>query len=143
MRIFWSASTRYFYDSRVNTTIPDDVVEIDNSLREQLIQGELEGKVIGSDPSGRPVLQNPPPLNAEAIAAVEREWRDTELQRISWLRDRHRDQQDAGLPLTLDTAQFSELLVYMQALRDWPQTPAFPQAEFRPVAPPWIAEQTQ
>ena len=143
MKVFWSPSSKYFYDPRVNTMMPDDIVEIDSELRDQLIFGELQGQVIGADQSGRPVLKNPPPLNSEAIAALEREWRDTELMRVSWLRDRHRDQLDAGLPQTLDTAKFSELLMYMQALRDWPQSSDFPTSERRPMVPSWVVEQIQ
>ncbi|PLR61499.1 hypothetical protein QCBJ_23350 [Pseudomonas sp. QC2] len=60
-----------------------------------------------------------------------------------WLRERHRDQQEIGGSTTLSDDQFAELLVHMQALRDWPQSPAFPASEYRPVAPAWIAEQTQ
>ncbi|PNG40284.1 hypothetical protein A1395_02350 [Pseudomonas protegens] len=62
---------------------------------------------------------------------------------VTWLRDRHRDQLEIKVPTALSDNQYNELLVYMQSLRDWPQSPDFPQIEHRPVAPPWIAEQTQ
>lgn len=71
----------------------------------------------------------------------ERQWRDAELATQQWLRDRHRDEQDLGRPTTLSNEQFTELLVYFQALRDWPQSDSFPDVTFRPVAPAWIAEQ--
>lgn len=74
---------------------------------------------------------------------AEREWRDSELAEMVWLRDRHRDQLEIEVEPTLSGEQFRELLVYMQALRDWPQSPVFPQSAHRPVAPPWITEQTQ
>ncbi|RXU70115.1 hypothetical protein CW358_02535 [Pseudomonas protegens] len=74
---------------------------------------------------------------------VERAWRYGEIERAKWLRERHRDEQDLGVSTTLTAEQFSELLGYLKALRDWPQSPDFPQIEHRPVAPPWIAEQTQ
>lgn len=73
----------------------------------------------------------------------ERKWRDAELSAFMWLRERHRDQLDIGTTTTLTSEQFNELLVYIQALRDWPQSPHFPDTEQRPVAPPWIAEQPQ
>lgn len=73
----------------------------------------------------------------------ERPWRDAELRGLVWLRDRHRDQLEIEASTTLTGEQFKELLVYMQALRDWPQSPNFPQIEHRPVVPPWIAEQTE
>jgi hypothetical protein len=82
-------------------------------------------------------------LQADTASATERAWRDAELASLVWLRDRHRDQLDIGVETTLSVEQFTELLTYMQALRDWPQSPDFPQSAHRPVAPPWITEQTQ
>lgn len=74
---------------------------------------------------------------------AERVWRNSELQATEWLVTRHRDEQDLNRAPSLTAEQFSELLTYRQTLRDWPQTGEFPGAEFRPVAPSWIAEQTQ
>ena len=73
----------------------------------------------------------------------ERKWRDAELVSLMWLRERHRDQREIGGSTTLTAEQFGELLVYIQALRDWPQSPDFPDTQHRPVAPSWIAEHTQ
>lgn len=84
-----------------------------------------------------------PPVPHEQIEAAEREWRDAAVTAVLWLRERHRDEQDLQRSTTLTPAQFAELLNYLQALRDWPQSEAFPAIEHRPVAPPWIAEQTQ
>lgn len=74
---------------------------------------------------------------------VERAWRDNELAAVTWLRDRHRDQLEIAVATTLSADQFTELLMYMQQLRDWPQSDAFPDSTQRPVAPPWIADQSQ
>ncbi|WP_313364388.1 phage tail assembly chaperone [Pseudomonas sp.] len=86
-------------------------------------------------------------LNAAARdarqAEQERAWRNAEVEQVKWLRERHRDEQDLQKPTTLTNEQFAELLTYLQALRDWPQSADFPAIEHRPVAPPWIAEQTQ
>jgi hypothetical protein len=73
----------------------------------------------------------------------ERRWRDDELLSVIWLRDRHRDQLEIGGDTTLTNDRFAELLLYMQALRDWPQSPDFPQSQHRPIALDWIAEQVQ
>lgn len=70
--------------------------------------------------------------------AAERQWRDAELAARQWLRDRHRDEQDLGRPTTLSNEQFTELLVYLQALRDWPQSEVFPDSQQRPQPPGWI-----
>lgn len=73
----------------------------------------------------------------------ERAWRDVGLTKVTWLRDRHRDQLEIKVPSTLSSEQFKELLEYMQALREWPQSSGFPDSQYRPVAPPWITEVTQ
>ena len=65
----------------------------------------------------------------------EREWRDAELEKMVWLRDRHRDQLEIGKETTLSVEQYGVLLVYMQALRDWPQAEAFPDPSGRPRIP--------
>lgn len=74
-----------------------------------------------------------------AVAATERVWRDTEIARVTWLRDRHRDEVEAGSQSTsLSPPQFVQLQTYIQALRDWPANPAFPDASRRPAAPDWL-----
>ncbi|AVX92318.1 hypothetical protein PkP19E3_18365 [Pseudomonas koreensis] len=79
----------------------------------------------------------------EDLAALERIWRDGQLSESQWLTARHRDELDLSSATTLTTIQFSELLVYRKALRDWPQGDLFPLADHRPVPPPWLAEQAQ
>lgn len=76
-------------------------------------------------------------------AVIARTWRDTEILRVSWLRDRHRDEVEIGDATTITIAQYAELLAYIKALRDWPATPVFPSDESRPIAPDWVASQTQ
>lgn len=78
-----------------------------------------------------------------ALQESERQWRDSELAVRQWLRDRHRDEQDLDRETTLSADQFAELLAYLQDLRDWPQSDQFPVVEHRPVAPAWIADQSQ
>lgn len=73
-------------------------------------------------------------------AEAERVWRDAELSSVKWLRERHRDQLDIDIPTSLSDELFKDLLRYVQSLRDWPQAPEFPDSQYRPVAPSWIAE---
>jgi hypothetical protein len=73
----------------------------------------------------------------ERIAA-ERDWRDGELIARQWLRDRHRDELQLGVPTTISDEQFVELLEYMQALREWPSSQSFPTVAMRPTSPEWI-----
>ncbi|MFL1558564.1 hypothetical protein [Pseudomonas sp. O11] len=83
------------------------------------------------------------PVVAPDYPAIERRWRDGEIESIKWLRERHRDQKDMGTSTTLTEAQFTELLTYLQLLRDWPQAKKFPNQKYRPVAPAWIADQAE
>lgn len=79
----------------------------------------------------------------DELAATERLWRDGQLSDNQWLTARHREELDLGAATTLMAAQFSELLTYRKALRDWPQGAEFPLADHRPVAPPWLSSQEQ
>jgi hypothetical protein len=75
--------------------------------------------------------------------AVERAWRDAEIVRVAWIRDRHRDEVELAVPTTITAEQYTELLAYIRALRDWPAGAEFPAVDHRPPAPEWIAEQTE
>ena len=79
----------------------------------------------------------------DRAASDERAWRDAEVESVKWLRERHRDEMDLALDPTLNADQFKSVLTYLQALRDWPQSPGFPAPEQRPAAPDWITAQTQ
>jgi len=114
------------------------------------VQRSTAGQVIGTFANRQPgyaeewlSCDNPEvtQISPEQAASDERAWRDAALAKQIWLRDRHRDQIELGMSTTLTSAQFNELLTYMQALRDWPQSEAFPGAEQRPTPPPWIARQ--
>lgn len=71
---------------------------------------------------------------------AERQWRDGALTSVIWLRERHRDQLEIATTSVLTAEQFTELLVYMQALRDWPQSEHFPDSQHRPTAPAWLPQ---
>lgn len=140
MKIYWSSETGGFYDSRINKVLPDGAVEISVEYREQLIKGMQERRVVVANAEGYPILEDPQPPSAEELAAVERAWRDTELQRVNWLRDRHRDETELGMGTTLDPGLFADLLRYMQSLRDWPQSQKFPIKDHRPLSPTWLEQ---
>ncbi|MGE8327267.1 phage tail assembly chaperone [Pseudomonas urmiensis] len=102
---------------------------------------ETDGDWYLSD--SREIVKRPRTLTVEQLSAIERQWRDDEVSATEWLVTRHRDEQDMRLDTTLTVEQFTALLIYRQALRDWPQDSRFPYSEFRPVAPEWVAEQVQ
>ncbi|HCN44566.1 MAG TPA: hypothetical protein DIT18_01980 [Pseudomonas sp.] len=90
--------------------------------------------------AGEPFTEFVEPIpSVTDLQAVERDWRDSELERSRWLRERHRDEQELQVETTLSSEHFSELLAWFQALRDWPQSSAFPSSEQRPQRPAWLA----
>ena len=144
MRVFFSASVNGFYTDEINgSSYPVDAIEITEQEWRQILYEVSQGKIIEIDDSGKPFTIERPPETEEQLAARERAWRDAEVNSNEWLASRHRDQQDMQLSTTLTTDQFTELLAYRQTLRDWPQTEAFPDSAQRPIAPPWIADQSQ
>lgn len=141
--MFASKSTGGFYDASINPTMPDDVVEITAERHVELLAGQTEGKVIDFSPDSGPVLIDPPPPTFEAMAGIERHWRDGRLLATDGAVSRHRDEVEEGGATTLKREQYAELQAYRRALRAWPQASPFPSVSHRPVAPPWLAEQIQ
>lgn len=140
---FYSPSTGCTYLPAMHgESIPGDAVEISDEVFLRVIANPELGKVRAHDNNGQPYLINAPVFEVD-LEGVERMWRDAEIERVKWLRERHRDQLEIGTETTLKDEQFSELLLYVQSLRDWPQSSAFPDSEHRPIAAPWIAELTK
>lgn len=140
---FYSATTSGFYDSAINTSMPDDVVEISTENHTELLAGQSEGKVISWGDDGFPVLVNPPAPSPEVFAAIERAWRDGQLAATDGIVSRHRDELEEGLEPTLTAAQYTELQAYRRALRNWPEAGEFPLIEHRLPTPLWLAGQLQ
>ncbi|WP_047302123.1 phage tail assembly chaperone [Pseudomonas fluorescens] len=143
MGFLYSFEAASWYHPDYNAEIPADAVKVDQCLRDELLAGVGTDIVIVKGKSGMPELGPRPPASPEQLMSQERRLRDAELASVIWLRERHRDQLEIEAPATLTGEQFKELLVYMQALRDWPQSAGFPDVQHRPVAPPWIAEQIE
>lgn len=144
MARFYSALTGCTYLPSVHgKDMPADVIEITETVYLAVIASPALGKVRSHDGAGQPILIDPPPPTEAALAEQERRWRDAELAAAVALRDRHRDQLEIEVEPALAGDQFRELLLYMQALRDWPQSPDFPDIQNRPAAPEWISEQIE
>ncbi|MDT3418803.1 hypothetical protein QF008_000534 [Pseudomonas protegens] len=142
MKRFYSPSTQTTYLYGFHASIPEDAVEMSEALYQSVIGNPAIGKIRAHDEHGVPYLVDAP-LPVTDLSMRERAWRDNELSSVKWFRERHRDQLEIEAPTSIDGKQFKELLIYMQSLRDWPQSPHFPQTEHRPAAPFWIAEQTR
>ncbi|KAF0863956.1 phage tail assembly chaperone [Pseudomonas sp. LD120] len=142
MNRFYSKTTQTTYLQGLHTAIPADAVEIPEALYLSVIANPAPGMVRAHDDKGLPYLIDAPEVVLDPVTQ-ERQWRDAELASVMWLRERHRDQLEIGAATTLTGDQFNELLLYMQALRDWPQSANFPNIQHRPTAPEWIAEQVE
>lgn len=54
MTLFYSPSTRGFYDSDIHPAVPDDAVKISRDMHHKLLQAQVEGHVIEPGPGGKP-----------------------------------------------------------------------------------------
>ncbi|MCK8667928.1 phage tail assembly chaperone [Pseudomonas azerbaijanoccidens] len=102
-----------------------------------------QGAISEDDPLYVAFLEGIAAIYAVDPDAVERAWRDAEIVRVAWVRDRHRDEVELAIATTITAEQYAELLAYIRALRDWPAGAEFPAVDHRPLAPTWIAEQTE
>lgn len=138
--VFFSPSTCGAYRREIHgENMPADVVEVPESVWQSLLNElSTSPKMMSSRPNGQPVLIDPPPLDAEALAAVERAWRDGQLALTDPFVSRHRDELEEGSETSLTSDQYAELQSYRRQLRDWPQALGFPSIEQRPVAPSWL-----
>lgn len=144
--VLFSPSTCGAYVPGINTSdIPEDVIEVPRAYWLSLLQQlAMSPKKISVNPdNGYPILVDPPPLTSGQAAENEYAWRNAQLSATDRLVARDRDEMDDGSGTTLDQTQYTQLQTYRRALRDWPQDELFPAAEYRPVAPPWLAEQHQ
>ncbi|MGA5721454.1 phage tail assembly chaperone [Pseudomonas atacamensis] len=148
-KVFFSLSTGGFYLGADREFYaqeggwPEDARELTADEQEHYWKKSAPlNKILGVK-AGRLAWVDLPELSVEEQADRARQWRDTEIESVKWLRERHRDEVDSARPTTLTTAQSGELLDYVQALRDWPAAPGFPAIEGRPVRPDWIAQQAQ
>lgn len=137
--MYFSEQTAGFYDPKVNHSMPDDAAEITRETYLELLVARSAGLLVKLDEGGKPIIVGPPEYSPEELATDEREWRDTAIGQVQWLINRHRDEVELDLSTTLTATQFSELLAYVQSLRDWPASPLFPDNAGRPPIPDWIA----
>lgn len=142
MTVFFCAETGGFYpEEPYGDAVGKECVELSQeayqALRDEIDQGKEIKAVNGWPQAFERVI---PP---DQLIVFERNWRDSEIRSTEWLVARHREEQELELAPTLNAEQFPMLLSYRQALRDWPQASSFPSSESRPIAPLWLAEQSQ
>jgi hypothetical protein len=141
--MFFFAGTNGFYDPNVNgDSIPEGAVKITCEQHQALLHGQSQGQMVSSDINGFPFLIDPLPPTVEQLAASERAWRSTELTTTDRMVARHRDELEEGASTTLTAEQYFELQAYRRALREWPSSQHFPDAEHRPARPDWLDQPT-
>lgn len=65
---FYSAFANGFFDDEINTTIPDDAVEVSEEYYNELFAGQAKGQIIVADAKGFPRLEDrPAPTPEEQI----------------------------------------------------------------------------
>ncbi|QVX14449.1 phage tail protein [Pseudomonas congelans] len=145
MPYMFSRATGAVYLSQLGGVIPDDVVKIDDETYQAVFANPPPGKTVVPDKSGQPVLVDvllPEVDPLQELISQARAWRDGEISRVSWLRDRHRDELELKGPTSITAQQYDTLMVYIQRLRDWPEADGFPHEESRPEVPDWVITQT-
>lgn len=144
MRLY-SQTTGCCYLPEIHLEIPLDAKELSEERYQAVIANPERGKARSHDSEGLPILIDLADvvLSPEEQAARERAWRDAQVSETEWLVNRHRDELDLSQTTTLSVELYGELLDYRQSLRDWPQSMEFPNPEYRPTAPVWLAEQSR
>lgn len=133
MKIYWSPSVQGFFDSRINSSIPKDAVEISPSHRNELIDGSRRNQVIVCRANGFPILADAPPATPAESTIIERQWRDAQLSETDPMVARHRDELEDAETTTLSVEQYAALQQYRRDLRNWPSSTQFPAMSGRPV----------
>jgi len=72
MTYYFSKSTNGFYDSEINTVIPDDAVEVTVEEHKNLLDGQSSGKQITADDAGNPILVDPIKVPVKPLAAEQK-----------------------------------------------------------------------
>ena len=68
----------------------------------------------------------PEPLSNDELFNLLRSERDSRINSVLWMRERHSDELELGKEATLTPEQYTALLTYIQALRDITEQPGAP-----------------
>lgn len=70
---------------------------------------------------------------------LARLWAETSLQKTETLVAQYRDARDLDGPTPITSEQFTTLLTWRQAVREWPKVKRYPAEASRPAAPEWLS----
>lgn len=80
-----------------------------------------------------------PDMRTAERAREARALRDGCIASTMWIADRHRGQEQLEGETSITREQYTELLMFHQALRDWTTQPGWPDIDM-PPGPLWLAE---
>lgn len=102
--------------------LPSDAVAVSEETYRAMLEAQAEGKAWAADESGQPVAVDPPAPTEDELRERLRAQRAALIADASAMLDRHRNQKEFGLATTLTDAKAAEWALYLQALRDMPDT---------------------
>ena len=109
----------------IDDSIPDDV-------KAEWIQVDATNEGTEEEPSYSYSVSLKADARDAEYTETLRSTRDSLLSDCEWMAVRHRDQKDAGATTSLTDAEYTALLSYRQALRDWPSSET---DLYKPTAP--------
>ena len=112
-----------------------NVFELTNEEHMALLDGQSSGKVITFHADGKPTLEDPPVPTTEELAESARSKRDSLIEDVSWRIERYQTQRDLGIPTTDSAETYTQILQYVQDLRDIPAQGGFPADIIWPTLP--------
>ncbi|ORL70321.1 phage tail protein [Pseudomonas putida] len=136
---FYPAALRKVYEV-TDEGWPGDAIPVESETYAKLMMGLEQGQQLCADVFGRPTTRQPDPPTVEELTAIERAWRDRQLNATDALVSRHRDELELG-NTTLTAEQYQQLQEFRRQLRDWPELTPFPSPAGRPVMPDWLQGQ--
>ncbi|WP_122572820.1 hypothetical protein [Pseudomonas viridiflava] len=71
-------------------------------------------------------------------ALLAKLWVDARISISEALVSQYRDARDLGEALPITTEQFTELLTWRRAIREWPLAAGYPAVSTQPATPSWI-----
>jgi len=114
------------------------LLEVDDAIPDNVTAEELQVDQSGVDPDFTYDVSLDAAARQAKYEAELRAERDSLLAECDWMASRHRDQTDNSETTDLSGAEYTELLNYRKALRDWPTDEADIYARTAPAKPAFL-----
>lgn len=113
-------------------------LEVDDAIPDNVEADELQVDESGVDPDFTYDCSLDSTARQSKYEAALRAERDLLISECEWMAARHRDQTDNSETTDLSGAEYTELLNYRKALRDWPSDELDIYARTAPVKPGFL-----